>query len=194
MESSKNYKDLLLAMTRIGVLGFGGGPSVIPLFRYEAVTKYGWLSDSEFGEILALANALPGPIATKMAAYLGYRQKGKLGAVSAVVASILPTCLATVGLYGVFTSLHDSKVVQGMISAVLPVVAVMLGMMAYEFCYKAYKGLGVWIGTAAGVLAFLLLRVFHVNPGIVVALFLAYGSVHLRWYSAARGSGMKKEG
>lgn len=194
MESSGKYKDLLLAMFRVGVLGFGGGPSVIPLFRYEAVTKYGWLNDDEFSEVLAFANALPGPIATKMAAYLGYRLKGKLGSVLAVTVSILPTCLATVGLYGIFTALRESKVVKGMISAVLPVVAVMLGMMAYEFCNKAYKGLGLWIGAGAGLLAFILLRVVHVNPGIVVALFLAYGSVHLRWYAAPRGTDVKKEG
>lgn len=59
------YRDLTAAMVRTGILGFGGGPSVIPLIRHEAVNKYKWIDDDEFGEILAIANALPGPIAAK---------------------------------------------------------------------------------------------------------------------------------
>lgn len=59
------YRELIIAMTRTGILGFGGGPSVIPLIRHEAVSKFNWIDDDEFGEILAIANALPGPIATK---------------------------------------------------------------------------------------------------------------------------------
>ena len=51
------------------------------------------IDDDEFGEILAIANALPGPIATKMAAYLGFKLKGTLGAVVATLAHILPTCM-----------------------------------------------------------------------------------------------------
>lgn len=50
---------------------------MIPLIRHEAVNKYKWIDDDEFGEILAIANALPGPIATKMAAYLGFKLKAR---------------------------------------------------------------------------------------------------------------------
>ena len=55
----KDYNGLVIGMVRTGILGYGGGPSVIPLIRYEAVTRYKWVSDEEFGEILAIANALP---------------------------------------------------------------------------------------------------------------------------------------
>lgn len=92
------YKDLILGMLRAGIFGFGGGPSVIPLIRHEAVTKYKWMDNKEFGDVLAIANTLPGPIATKIAAYLGYRQKGTVGAIVSVLAHILPTCLAMVFL------------------------------------------------------------------------------------------------
>ncbi len=80
MKSTNNeYVQIAVAMCRTGILGYGGGPSVIPLIRHDAVTRYGWLTDDEFGETLAIANALPGPIATKMAAYLGYKLKGSGG-------------------------------------------------------------------------------------------------------------------
>ncbi|MBW5448918.1 chromate transporter [Cohnella sp. CFH 77786] len=181
-------------MLRTGIFGFGGGPSVIPLIRYEAVSRYRWLDDDEFGEILAIANALPGPIATKMAAYLGYKQKGTLGALVSVAAHILPTCLAMVALLAVVNVASYSKAVEGMISAVMPVVAVMLGQMAYEFGEKAAKGLGKWLACLLFVLSFLMLQVISIHPAIVIVIFLAYGTFHFKLKNKADRSKRKKKG
>jgi chromate transporter len=178
--SNRSYKELLIAMVRTGILGYGGGPSVIPLIRYEAVTKYRWLDDDEFGEILALANTLPGPIAPKMAAYLGYRLHKTMGAILAVLAHIFPTSLAMIALLGFLYKLQHSPVVAGMISAVRPVIAVMMGQMAYEFAAKAVKGLGKPGAFLCGAIAFVLLSVADIHPGIVVAVFLLYGAVHYK--------------
>lgn len=168
-------------MFRTGILGYGGGPSVIPLIRHEAVVRYQWLSDDEFGEVLALANALPGPIATKMAAYLGYRKKGVPGAVISVLAHIFPTSIAMIALLSAVTFLSSSKIVAGMIAGVTPVIAVMLGTMAYEFGEKAVKGLGIYVGIGLFVLSFLLLERIHIHPALVIVMFLAYGTVHFKF-------------
>jgi chromate transporter len=188
------YKEIVMGMVRTGILGYGGGPSVIPLIRYEAVTRYHWVKDEEFGEILALANALPGPIAPKMAAYLGYRKKGIPGAVVAVLAHILPTSIAMVALLGALYALRHSKVVAGMIGAVRPVIAVMLGLMAYEFAEKTWKGLGKVWGLVSALAAFLLLTVIHLNQAIVVAVFLSYGAVHLKLYDSIMNRRREKKG
>lgn len=193
MSRLEPYKELIVAMGRTGILGYGGGPSVIPLIRYEAVKRYHWLEDGEFGEILAIANALPGPIAPKMAAYLGYRLKGTNGAVIAVLAHILPTSIAMVALLGSLYTLKYSPIVLGMIAAVRPVIAVMLGLMAYEFAAKTWKGLGIGMGIGFGLLAFLLLTIIDIHPGIVVAIFLAYGAIHLKLMDRMkRGAGEGK--
>lgn len=181
MEKKANpYQQLAMAMLRTGILGYGGGPSVMPLFRHEAVVKYKWMNDDEFGEILAIANALPGPIATKMAGYLGYKLRGKRGAVWAVLCHIIPSSIFMITLLSVVGFLSNSKVVVGMIAAVMPVVAVMLGEMAYQFGEKSVKGLGIVMGLSCFAIAFLLLQVIHVHSGIGVLLFLAYGSIHFR--------------
>lgn len=182
----KVYFDIVAAMIRTGILGYGGGPSVIPLFRHEAVARYKWISDEEFGEVLAFANALPGPIATKMAAHLGYQQKGALGASIAVIAHIFPTTVGIVALMGVLYTLKESPVISGMIGAVRPVIAVLLGMMAYEFCVKTWKGLGKVIGLLFGLLSFLLLAILDVHPAIVIILFLSYGTVHIKFSGWAK--------
>ncbi|MGG6309668.1 chromate transporter [Paenibacillus macerans] len=193
-KGQKDYIELGLSMARTGVLGYGGGPSVIPLIRHDAVKRYQWLSDEEFAEILALANALPGPIATKMAAYLGYKRKGVRGAVFAVVSHILPSVLAMILLLSAVNFLAGSRVVKGMIAAVSPVIAVMLGVMAYEFAKKGIHGLGMTAGILFMLLALLLLEVLHVHPALVIVLFLGYGTVHYRAAARLRGKRERKGG
>lgn len=190
--SAKKYYDLSAAMLRTGILGYGGGPSVIPLIRYEAVTRYQWMNDDEFGETLAIANALPGPIATKMAAYLGYQQKGGLGAIIAVIAHILPSSIAMIALLSMVRVLSTSPIVAGMIGAVTPVIAVMLGTMAYEFGEKAIKGLGKYMGIGLFIVSLLMLQWINIHPGIVIILFLAYGAVHFRLVSRLKARRQQK--
>ncbi|MCY8513141.1 chromate transporter [Bacillus atrophaeus] len=188
------YRDMTAAMVRTGILGFGGGPSVIPLIRHEAVTKYKWIDDNEFGEILAIANALPGPIATKMAAYLGYKLKGTWGAIIATAAHILPTCLAMVALFAAVNVLSHSAVVAGMIGAVTPVIAVMLGIMAYEFGQKALKGFGWVTGILFFMIAFTGLQFLQINPGIVIIIFLTYGAFHFKLKNKISNKNNKDKG
>lgn len=175
---TEQYRQLCWAMFKTGIIGFGGGPSVVPLIRHEAVQQYRWLSDEEFAEIFVLANTLPGPIATKMAGYLGYQLKGTLGAVIAVLAHILPSSLAMILCMSMVSFFSSSPIVQGMISAVVPVVAVMLGMMAYEFAEKAVKGLGIAAGLIGFALALVLLAWLDLHPALVILLFMLYGSFH----------------
>lgn len=193
-KKGNTYLDLTFAMFRTGILGYGGGPSVIPLIRHEAVIRYKWLNNDEFGEVLALANALPGPIATKMAAYLGYQQKKSLGAIVAVLAHILPTCVAMILLLSAVQYLSSSKIIAGMIAGVTPVIAVMLGTMAYEFGEKAVKGLGKYAGVGFFLLAFLLLEMIEVHPAIVIILFLAYGALHFKVVAKLKKERRDKEG
>lgn len=193
-KKNRQYAELAWSMVKTGILGFGGGPSVIPLIRYEAVTKYRWMNDEEFGETLAVANALPGPIATKLAAYLGYREKGALGAIVSVLAHIVPTAAAMIALLSFMNFLSHSSVVQGMITAVLPVISVMLGVMAFEFAKKAYEGLGRWMVVVFCALSFALLQLVSVHPAAVILLFLGYGAVHYRIVRRLGANKKKAEG
>lgn len=179
----QGYMAISGAMARTGIFGYGGGPSVIPLFRHEAVVRYQWMTDQEFAELLAFANALPGPIATKLAAQLGYQQKGAMGAIVAVIAHIFPTSVAIVALLGALYTMKESVIVAGMIAAVRPVIAVLLGMTAYEFCAKTWGGMGKVLGVVFGVVAFLLLGVLDIHPAFVIMAFLAYGTIHIKLYS-----------
>lgn len=168
----KPYIDLAIGFARTGVTGYGGGPSTIPLIEHEAVKKYKWVSEEEFGEILALANTLPGPIATKMAAYVGFKVKGSLGATVAILSHTLPTILGMVVLLGVLYKFRNSPIVGGMVQGVTPVIGYMLAEMAYRFFQNGRKGLGLSKMLIFSVISLVFIQFLGIHPGIMIAVFL----------------------
>ena len=165
-------KQIFMAFFRTGMLGYGGGPSSIPLVHKEVVSKYKWMSDDEFSDILAMGNTLPGPIATKMAGYIGYRVGGYVGMINAVLASIVPTIILMIALLTIMSNFSDKSWVQGMTLAVLPVVGVMLAEMTWDFFSRSKKTLG-WIkASICIVISFVLMEIIGINAGIVVTGFL----------------------
>lgn len=167
-------------MVRSGVLGFGGGPAVIPLMQHEAVKVYNWMTDEEFSDLVGISNALPGPIATKLAAQIGFKSRGVLGAIVAVLAHILPTSLGLIFFMGIIYSYKDTKIVEGMINAIKPVITALLAIIAYDFIKKAKKSLNLTLAIISLGIAFTFLIFFKVHPAIIICLFLLYGSFHYK--------------
>ncbi|MVP02514.1 chromate transporter [Paenibacillus sp. N10] len=175
--------ELFVAFGRSTMLGYGGGPSIIPLYENEVVSRFGWMNKEEFGQALAFGNALPGPIATKLAAYIGFKVGGWMGAAVAIGAVVLPTAILMVALVGVMSKLNGNPVIRGMIKGVQPIIFVMLAMLAYDF---AKFGFGTTEGPvkflpfllAAGY--FIMVQYLNINPvwGIIGALII--GALFIR--------------
>lgn len=166
------YKNLMVGFARTGVTGYGGGPSTIPLIEYETVQKYKWMTEEEFGDTLALANTLPGPIATKMAAYIGYKVNGYWGATIAILSHIIPSLIGMFVLLGILYSYRESPFVSGMVQGVVPIIALMLAEMAFKFLQKGKKGLGLGKVIFLSIVSLVALEFLKVHPGIVIAVFL----------------------
>ncbi|MFD5850681.1 chromate transporter [Cytobacillus oceanisediminis] len=184
-------KEIFIAFFRSGILGFGGGPSAIPLVHKEVVDTFKFMDSDEFGDILALANALPGPINTKMAGYIGYRVGGFLGMLNALIATMVPTIILMIVLLTALNNLKDQPWVAGMTKAVVPVVAVMLATLTWDFIKKSTKSSLGWVWTLLFVAASLVLIEFvNIHPGIII--FIALVTALLK-KDAAEKNEAKKE-
>ena len=150
------------------MLGFGGGPSSIPLVHQEVVKKYEWMTDDEFGDTIALANTLPGPIATKIAGYVGYRIAGIQGCLIALAASIIPTVLLMILFLGLLQTYKDIPWVQHMSASVVPVVAVMLAVLTWDFIKKSGETLGWSRAILLIVLSGIIIEGLQIHPAIVI--------------------------
>ncbi|MGE5702873.1 MAG: chromate transporter [Clostridia bacterium] len=189
------YWHLFVAFFRIGIFGFGGGPTMVPLFYTECVKKYKWVTDEDFADNLALGNALPGPIATKLAAFIGYRVKGWTGALVANIAVVMPIVLVMIGLLEVIYKYKDAPGVYGMIQAIGPVIAVMTAVLTWEFLQKSWQGSSKKSGvTIALALSVLTLVILDWHPGIVVGITLVLSFVYSTWSVRKRKNKDGKEG
>ncbi|WP_347551051.1 chromate transporter [Pseudalkalibacillus hwajinpoensis] len=173
------YWKIFLAFFIPGIVGYGGGPASIPLVENEVVDRYEWLSIQEFSEVLALGNALPGPIATKMAGYIGFHQGGVIGAIVGVFATVAPSLILMIVLLSILYKFKDSPKVKRMTLLIRPTIAVLLGVMAYQFFQTSYEGAG-WLQTAFLVgVSLLLLEKWKVHPAFVIIGALGYGAMFL---------------
>ncbi|MBN8252370.1 chromate transporter [Priestia flexa] len=173
------YWQLFMAFFVSNILGYGGGPASIPLIQKEVVDRYGWLSVNEFSEMLAIGNALPGPIATKMAGFIGYQEAGILGAFVSLLATIAPSVILLVVLLRILYKYKDSPNVKKMTNFIRPVIAVLLGVMAYDFFASSYVDSGVWQTLFLIITSFVLMEKLRVHPAIVIVGALAYGAIFL---------------
>ncbi|CAM3902032.1 chromate transporter [Alkalicoccus chagannorensis] len=170
----KEHGNIFMAFLRVGLLGYGGGPAAIPLIQREAVDTYEWMDENEFSDILAIGNTLPGPIATKMAGYIGYRVKGYTGMLNAIAASVLPTVILMIALLVSLASFRELDWVQGMTYGVMPVVAVMLGMLTWSFLQKSTSDLGWKVMLFLVLLSALLIELAGLHPAAFIAALILY--------------------
>ena len=173
------YWDIFVAFFIPGIVGYGGGPASIPLVENEVVGRFGWMSVNEFSEMLAMANALPGPIATKMAGYIGFQQGGVLGAFVGVFATVAPSLLLMIVLLSLLNRFKNSPKVKKMTALIRPTIAILLGVMAFQFFASSYEGAGLFQTIFLIVASFVLMEKLKVHPAFVIVGALAYGAVFL---------------
>lgn len=173
------YLQIFIAFLIPGIVGYGGGPASIPLIEHEVVTRYGWMTTSQFSEILALGNALPGPIATKMAGYIGFEVGGAAGAIIGVFSTIAPSLFLMIVLLQLIFRFKDSPKVKRLSKIVLPAVAVLMVTLTFDFFKTSYDSIGIWGTLVIAILSYLLLEKWKVHPAFVIVGGLAFGMFFL---------------
>lgn len=145
--------EIFWSFLKIGAFTFGGGYAMIPLIQHEVVNNHKWLSNKEFGDLLTLAQAAPGPISLNTAVFVGYKERRYLGAIAAILGVVIPS-FAIILLVAIFFSniRHNHWVdaaFRGMRPAVValivaPIVGLTKGMQWWMIAIAAATALIVW--------------------------------------------------
>jgi chromate transporter len=179
--------EIFVLFTRVAVFSWGGGPASLALMQRET-TAARWVTPAEFADAVALGNALPGPIAPQVSAYVGYRLAGTPGAVAAAAGTVLPTTVLMLVMVVLFFSVKESRVVRAMLIAVRPVVIGLLVWTAYDMARSVFgvakTGWGPvlpqhWDGVALAAASFAVLTFTAINP---VWVILAAAGLGLAFY------------
>lgn len=172
---------LLLFYTffKIGLFGFGGGYAMLSMIQGEVVTKYQWLTTSQFTDIVAISQMTPGPIGINSATYVGYSAvvnagyspaMGVLGSAMATFAVVLPSFILMFTVTKILIKYRETDLVDTMFSLLRPTVvgliaaAALILMTPENFSAPDINPWQFYISVFLFVAAFVGTQFFKINP------------------------------
>jgi len=99
---------LFLQFAILSFFAVGGASSAVPEMHRQTVEVTQWLTERQFSELFAVAQAMPGPN-VMFVALLGHFIAGVPGAVVATVAMCGPTCFLAYGVSRVFERFRNAR-------------------------------------------------------------------------------------
>jgi len=187
---------LFLSFLQIGLFSIGGGYAALPLIQNQVVDVHGWLTLSEFVDVISIAEMTPGPIAVNSATFVGIKIAGVVGAIVATAGCILPSCVIVLLLAYLYQKYKKMTVMQGVLSGLRPTVVALIASAGASILLLAlfdsesialndvdWQNVAI---TAAGIAA---LRIFDPNPIWVIG---GAGAVGLFLYFLGNSSGLEK--
>ena len=173
------FLELFITFFQIGLFGFGGGYGMLSLIQGEVVHNHGWLTTSEFTDIVAISQMTPGPIGINSATYCGYTAVHNagfgygisiLGSVTATFALVLPSLILMILIAKVLLKYMNTPAVQSVFSGLRPAVvgllaaATLLLMTAENFSAPDINPWQFWISCFLFVASFIGTKYMKINP------------------------------
>ena len=170
------YWQLFLSFLQIGMFSFGGGYAALPLIQEQVVTQHGWLSRSEFTDLITISQMTPGPIAVNSATFVGIRLAGFLGALAATFGCILPSCILVTVLSYLYLKYRKMSMLQSVLETLRPAVVSMIAAAGVSILITAFWNDAVsfmstkWDSIVIFCVAVWLLKKENWNPILVMVL------------------------
>lgn len=118
--------NLFYTFFRIGIIGFGGGMTILPLI-YQSVLEFSDMAPEEFANLFAISQATPGPIAVNAATFVGFKVAGVAGSAAATIGVATPSFILIALVVKFMSKYRDNKIMDGAFKGIRPVT---VGMIA----------------------------------------------------------------
>ena len=156
-----NLWQLFLSFMQVGMFSIGGGYAAMPFIRSQVVSLHGWLTMSEFTDLVTIAEMTPGPLGLNCASFAGMQAAGIPGAIAANLGVLMPSISLCAAAAIFFHKFRNSRAMQWILVGVRPiclgmVVGVILSLSASN--YWSGTGLNLTAIAIGAVDLFLLLK------------------------------------
>jgi chromate transporter len=135
--------DVSAFFFKVGTFTFGGGLSMLAFMQEQVVGQFGWLTPQEFVDGLALGQLTPGPI-LMLAAFIGYKLFGALGAAVAAGAIFLPSFVMVLSILPLLRRMKDLQWLKAFMRGVAPAVIGALGVSVVQMAPHAAPDIFTW--------------------------------------------------
>jgi chromate transporter len=125
---------------KIGLFTFGGGLAMLPLLKAEVVEKRRLLTEEELIDLYSIGQCTPGIIVVNVVTFIGYKQRGILGAVISTLAAVLPAFSIITLVASVLRHFMDNEYVIYAFAGIRVCVLALIMSMVYDLARKNIKG------------------------------------------------------
>ena len=122
----KKLGELFLSFAKVGVMTFGGGYAMLPMFQREIVEKRGWATEEEMTDYYAIGQCTPGVIAVNTATFVGQKHCGIPGGIAATLGVVFPSVVIIALLAGVIEYYSGIAWIQNAFAGVRVCVCVLI--------------------------------------------------------------------
>lgn len=151
---------------------FGGPVAHLGYFRDELVARRKWVTEQQYGQLVALCQFLPGPASSQVGFALGLIRSGYLGALAAWTAFTLPSAILLV-LFAIGAVSLDGPIGQGLLVGLKAVAVAVVAHAVWGMAKNLTPDLRrILIGVAAVALALFLPG----NFGQLIAIMVGIGA------------------
>jgi chromate transporter len=162
---------LFVQFAVLSLFAIGGASTVVPEMQREMVGIRAWVTDRQFGELYAIAQAAPGPN-VMFVALLGHFIAGVPGAITTTVAMCGPTCFLAYGASRVFERFRAAPLAVAIHAGLVPVT---IGLIAASALIIARASDHDWRAVIVTAATFALATWTRLSPLIALAAAAALG-------------------
>ncbi|MCM1265545.1 MAG: chromate transporter [Candidatus Gastranaerophilales bacterium] len=170
-----SLKDIFLTFLKVGAILLGGGYVILPILQSEVVEKRNWITEEELVEYYAISQSLPGLIAINISIFIGYKIKGKFGALAAVTGLTFSAFWAIVCMSSILATMTNNSYVKGALWGVEIAVLVLIISAVREMWGKAIKDSAGFIFylIALGIMLF-----SKISPAYIIIASIFVGIIY----------------
>ena len=132
----KDQKQILIRLfvstLYLSAFTFGGGYVIVTLLKKKFVDEYHWIEEDEMLDLVAIAQSAPGAIAVNGAIVVGYQLAGMVGALVAIVATILPPFVIISVISVFYAAFRDNFLVSQMLEGMQAGVGAVIASVVWE--------------------------------------------------------------
>lgn len=131
--------ELFLSFLKIGAFSFGGGYAMLPLIEREIVNNKGWITFTEFTDIIGISQMTPGPIAINSATFVGYKIGGIWGSIFATLGVVSFSFLLISIATHYIIKFKESKVMKASLMGMRPALIGLIIAAFLSLAKESYK-------------------------------------------------------
>lgn len=180
MDNFKNIsrKKLLWTLFRstftLSAFTFGGGYVIVPLMRKMFVDRYHWIEEQEMLDLIAIAQAAPGPMAVNTSILVGYKIAGIPGALITLLGTVLPPLIILTAFSYIYEAIKDNVIIKTLFYGMNIGVAVVILDAVSTLALTILKQKKVW-PILVMIAAFIATYVMEVDIVIIIVCCAVLG-------------------